>query len=132
MYARSIHYTFILVMSEILGNIYIWLFLEKCFWFKFCWIYFGATVLKTVFYCTFWRLKILVLWQKIVKNLLVFVYLSAQKKSQLILENFHNSQVVGRRKLLDLLLNHVFNALSICVQYTLSFQWKKFGLVETA
>ena len=34
----------------------------------------------------------------------------------------------GRRKLRDTLLNHIFNALSIGVQYTLSFQLTNFGL----
>ena len=32
-------------------------------------------LLKTVFCCTFWRQKILILWRKIVENLLIFVYL---------------------------------------------------------
>ena len=36
--------------------------------------------------------------------------------------------MVGRRKLPHSLLNHVFNALSIGVQYTLSFQLTNFGL----
>ena len=30
-------------------------------------------------FCTFWRLKILVLWRKIVENLLIFVYLFCPK-----------------------------------------------------
>ena len=32
-------------------------------------------------FCTFWRLKILVLWRKIVQNLLIFVYLFCPKNS---------------------------------------------------
>ena len=36
--------------------------------------------------------------------------------------------MVGRRKLPDPSLNHIFNALSIGVQYTLSFQLTNFGL----
>ena len=32
-------------------------------------------------FCTFWRLKILVLWRKIVQNLLIFVYLFSPKNS---------------------------------------------------
>ena len=36
--------------------------------------------------------------------------------------------MVGRRKLPDPSLNRIFNALSIDVQYTLSFQWTNFGL----
>ena len=36
--------------------------------------------------------------------------------------------MVGRRKLPDPSLNHIFNALSIGVQYTLSFELTNFGL----
>ena len=36
--------------------------------------------------------------------------------------------MVGRRKLPDPSLNCIFNALSIGVQYMLSFQWSNFGL----
>ena len=36
--------------------------------------------------------------------------------------------MVGRKKLPDPSLNHIFNALSIVVQYTLSFQLTNFGL----
>ena len=36
--------------------------------------------------------------------------------------------MVGRRKLSDPSLNHIFNALSIGVQFTLSFQLTNFGL----
>ena len=36
--------------------------------------------------------------------------------------------MVGRRKLPDPSLNHIFNALSIGVQYTLSFQLTNFSL----
>ena len=42
---------------------------------------------------------------------------------------FYNSGMVGRRKLPDLSLNRIFNAISIGVQYTLSFQWTNFGLM---
>ena len=35
--------------------------------------------------------------------------------------------MAGRRKLPDPLLNHILNALSIGVQYTLSFQLTNFG-----
>ena len=36
--------------------------------------------------------------------------------------------MVGRRKLPDPSLNHIFNVLSTGAQYTLSFQWTDFGL----
>ena len=40
-----------------------------------------AIVLKTVFICTFWRVKTLLLWKKIIQNLPIFVYLFCPKKS---------------------------------------------------
>ena len=40
-----------------------------------------ASLLKTVIFCTFWRLKTLVLWRKIVRNLLIFVYLFCPENS---------------------------------------------------
>ena len=36
--------------------------------------------------------------------------------------NFHNSEMIGRRKLTDLSMNNIFNVLSIGLQYTLSFK----------
>ena len=52
----------------------------KLFYFYFLLnIFFVAILLKTEFFCTFWRLKILVLWLKIVQNLLIFVYLFCPK-----------------------------------------------------
>ena len=77
-------------------------------------------------FSTFWKLKILVLWRKIVKNLLMFVCLYCPKNW--FHKNLHNSGMVGSRKLPDPLLNHILSALSICVQYTLSFQLTNFGL----
>ena len=42
--------------------------------------------------------------------------------------NLDNSGMVGRRRLPDPSFNHIFNALSIGVQYTLSFQLPNIGL----
>ena len=42
-----------------------------------------AILLKTVFCCTFWRQKILILRRKIVENLLIFVYLFCPKNSSI-------------------------------------------------
>ena len=66
-YARSVNFAFILDMSEVLENIYIWVF--------------SAAVLKIMFFYTFWRLKALVLWRKMVQNLLIFVYLFCSKNN---------------------------------------------------
>ena len=51
---------------------YYWLLLNLC-----CKVIF----LKSLFLCTFWRLKVLVLWRKTVQNLLIFVYLFCPKNS---------------------------------------------------
>ena len=68
----------------------------------------------------------------VMKMLKIFLYLCicfVQKLAQLIShKNHHNSGMTGRRKLLDPSLNRIFNALSIGVQYMLSFQLTDFGL----
>ena len=85
-------------------------------------------LLKAVFFCNFWRLKILVLWLKIVENLLVFVYLFCSKscasdftktfitQEWLVIESFPTPRWIA-----------IFNTLSIG-QHTLSFQLTNFGL----
>ena len=59
-----------------------------------------------------------------------FVYLFCPKNDAIDFTKwFHNNSAMGgRRKLPDPLLNRIFNALSIGVHYTLSFQWINFGL----
>ena len=42
--------------------------------------------------------------------------------------NFHNSEIVGRRKLPDPSMNNIVNFLSIALQYALSFKRPDFGL----
>ena len=72
----------VLDMSEILDNIYIWVFsinseivlLLALVKYMLC-----SHFTQDCIFCTFWRLKILVLWQKIVENLLIFVYLFCPK-----------------------------------------------------
>ena len=77
--------------------------------------------------CSLVVLKILVLWRKIVENLLIFLYLFCPKnggidftkpfitQEWLVVENCTTPRCI-------------FNALLIGVQYTLSFQWTNFGL----
>ena len=81
-YARSLNYTFILDMSEILDNIYIWVFLvniESVLLLALVKYMLCSHFTQNCIFCTFWRLKILVLWRKIVENLLIFVYLFCPK-----------------------------------------------------
>ena len=66
-----------------LDNIYIWVFsinsenvlLLALVKYTLC-----SHFTQNCLFCTFWKLKILVLWQKIVENLFIFVYLFCSKK----------------------------------------------------
>ena len=62
------------------------------------------------------------------KSSYICVFILSKKRRNWFHKNLHNSGMVGRRKLPDPSLNRIFNALSIGVQYTLSFQWTNFGL----
>ena len=62
------------------------------------------------------------------KSSYICVFILSKKRRNWFHKNPHNSGTVGRRKLPDPSLNRIFNALSIGVQYMLSFQWTNFGL----
>ena len=69
-------------MSEILNNIYIWEFsiiIESVLLFALVKYMLRSHFTQNSIFCTFWRLKILVFWRKIVENLLIFVYLFCPK-----------------------------------------------------
>ena len=53
----------------------------------------------------------------------ICVFILSKKQLNWFHKNLYNSGMVGRRKLPDPSLSRIFNALSISVQYTLSFQW---------
>ena len=81
-YARSVNSALVLDMSEILNNIYIWVILvnsESVLLLALVKYMLCSHLLKTVFFCTCWRIKIPILWQKIVENLLTFLYLFCPK-----------------------------------------------------
>ena len=61
------------------------------------------------------------------KSSYISVFILSKKRRNWLHKNLHNSGMDGRRKLSDPSLNCIFNALSIDVQYTPSFQWTKFG-----
>ena len=77
--------------------------------------------------CTFWYflgiVQTFVYWGKYFQSLLVFTFLFYPE-----INNFSNSENVGRRKLPDPSMNNIFNVLSIGLQYTLSFKRPDFGL----
>ena len=118
-------------MSEVLDNIYIWVFsinseivlllaLVKymlCSHFtQNCILYFLEA--KNPYFET----------KNCWKSSYIYVFILSKKQLNWFQKNFRNSGMVGRRKLPDPLLNRIFNALSIGVQYTLSFQLTNFGL----
>ena len=132
MYVRSLNYTFILDMSKILDNIYIWVF----------WVN-SENVLLLAFvkymlysHCTEDCIFLYFLDAKnpcfVTKNCLKFcyscVFILSKKQHNWFQKNFHNSGTVSRRKLPHPSLNLIVNALSIDVQYKLLFQWTNFGL----
>ena len=121
----SVNYTFILDMSEILDYIYIWVFLvniESVLLLALVKYMLCSHFTQNCILLYFLEEKILVLWRKIVENPLIFVYLFCPKNGAIVFAT------VGRIKLADTSLNHIFNALSIGVEYTLSFQLTSFGL----
>ena len=61
--------------------------------------------------------------KKNVSKINLYIYFFYLKAS-----NFHDSVVVGRRKLPDLSLNNIFGALLIGLKYTLSFKEPDLGL----
>ena len=62
------------------------------------------------------------------KSSCIYVFILSKKWRNWFHKNLHNSGMVGCWKLPDPSLNRIFNALSIGVQCTLSFQRTDFGL----
>ena len=119
-------------MSEILDNIYIWVFLVNIE---------SVLLLALVKYmlCSHFTQNCILLYFLEAKNPYfvmkncwkspyICVFILSKKRRNWFHKNPHNSGMVGRRKLPDPSLNHIFNVLSTGAQYTLSFQWTDFGL----
>ena len=71
-------------MSEILDNIYIWVFSvnsESVLLLAFVKYLLYSHCTENSIFCRFWRLNTLVLWRKIVQNLLIFMYLFCPKNN---------------------------------------------------
>ena len=119
-------------MSEILDNIYIWVFLVNIE---------RVLLLALVKYmlCSHFTQNCNLLYFLEAKNpylvtkncwepSYICVFILFEKRYNWFHKNLHNSGIVGHRKLPEPSLNHIFNALSNDVQHTLSFQWTNFGL----
>ena len=98
-------------MSEILGNI-----CNR-----------SIAIVIVAFFRDCGTILLVVLWRNFFQNL-VFMFSFYPKKAEVVLKNFHNSELIGRRKLANPFLSNVFNLLPICLRYTLSFEWPDFGL----
>ena len=119
-------------MSEILDNIYIWEFLVKSE---------SVLILALVKYmlCSHFTQYCILLYfleeknsyfvtKNCWKSSYICAFFLSKKRHNWFHKNLHNSGMVARSGWPDPLLNRIFNALSIGVQYTLSFQWTNFGL----
>ena len=90
-----------------------------------------ATVLITVFFCTFWRLKTLVLWQKVVQDLVIFAHLFCPKKS---INESKKSSVTQERLVVEScpIPRWIAFLMLYCLVYNLRsyelLQWTTFGL----
>ena len=117
---------FILDMSKILDDIYIWVSFvnsESVLILAFVKYNLHSHCTRNYIFYNFCRLKTLALWQKIVQNLLIFVHLFCPK---------NKSRMVVLKELSDPSLNRIFNALSIGVQYTfsLSLPWRAYMYIS--
>ena len=119
-------------MSEILDNIFIWVFLVNIE---------NVLLLALVKYmlCSHLTQNCILLYFLETKNpyfvtkncwisSYICVFILSKKRRNWFHKNLHNSGMVGRRRLPDPSLNRIFNVLSIGVQCTLSFQQTNFGL----
>ena len=128
----SVNYIFILDMSKTLCNTYIWMFLVNIE---------SVLLLVVVKYmlcshftqnCTFlYFLKaknLYLVTKNCWKSSCICVFISSKKRCNWLYKTLHNPGMVGRRKLPHPSLNRLFNALSIGIKYTLSFQWTNFDM----
>ena len=84
---------------------------------------------QCLFLCNFWRLKIFVLWQKIVQNLVKFVYLFRPKNCKIyftkafITQEWLVTESCPTPSWITFLMFY-----RLACSYTLLFQWTNFGL----
>ena len=114
-------------MSEILDNIYIWVFsinTESVLLLALVKYMLCGHFTQNCIFCTFWMLKTLVLWRKIVENLLILVYLFCPKNGAI---DFTKTSITQKWLVVESCPIPRWIAF-LMFQYTLSFQWIKFGL----
>ena len=131
-YVRSVNYAFILGMSKVLRNIYIWVFLvstECVLFLAFVKYMLYSHFTENCIFLYFLEAKNpCLLTKNCWKSSYNCVFIFTKKRHNWFYKNLHNSGIVGRRKLPDPSLNCILNALSIRIKYTLPLQWTNFSL----
>ena len=117
-------------MSENLHNVYIWMFLvnsPRVLFLAFLKYLLYSHFTQSCIFCTFWRLKILTLWRKIVQNLIMFVYLFCTKNNAI---DFTKNFITQEWLVVESCPVPCWIEFLMLYQlvYTLSFQWTNFGL----
>ena len=119
-------------MSEILDNIYIWVFSINSESVRLLalvkYMLYSHFTQNSFFLYLLEAKNLCFVTKNLWKSSYTCVFIFSKKRRNWFHKTLHNSGIFGRRKLRDTLLNHIFNALSIGVQYTLSFQLTNFGL----
>ena len=82
-----------------------------------------AIVFRIVLFDTLWKLWKLLFFEENIFEVFLYLCFFDPKTS-----NFHNSEMIGRRKQSDPSVNNIFNVLSTGLQNKLSFKWTNFGL----
>ena len=117
---------FFLDVSENLDNIYIWVFLVNIesvlllalVKYMLC----SHFTQNCIFLCFLEAKNSYFVTKNCWKSSYICVFILSKKRRNWFHKNLHKSGIVGRRNLPDSSLNCIFNALSIGVRYTLSFQ----------
>ena len=119
-------------MFEIVSNIYIWVFLvnsESVLLLAFVKYMLYRNCTENCILKKFLEAKNpCFVTKNCSKYFYICVFILSRKQYNCLQKDFHNSRMVGRRKLSDPSFNRVFKTLSIGGKYTLLFQQIKFGL----
>ena len=131
-YARSVNYIFILDISQILDNTYIWVLLvnsESILLLAFVkYMLYSHCTQNCIFLVLLEAKSPCFVAENCSKSSYICVFILSKQQHNWLYKKLLNSGMVDRRKLLDPSLNQIFNALPFGVQYMLSFHWTNFGL----
>ena len=120
-------------MSQILDNIYIWVFLVNSKSVVHLalvkYMLFSHFTQNYIFLYFFEAKNPCFVTKNCWKSFYLCVFTLSRKRRNWFTKNLHNSGLAGLKKQPNPSLNHIFNVLSTRVQYTLSFQRTNFGLM---